>query len=686
MKVVWVNIIRALLWSAAIVALLMAGQVTLQSFVRILGQDMTALGDGVLKYYPSIAFSEALKIWLFMTGLLAPAVFFYRAIWSADRPRPSMKRTLAIKATALVGFFFVTFASFLKFPALYESYAPEFINRIIFYCSSFVAPSTLQLLSAGFFIASIALAISVRDLLRPRVIAWSIMAIAVGGLLAANPTDRGQYTNDSDRPNILFIAVDSLRFDRIGDPKIMPRVSALLDAPTTVFFKDHHVGIPRTFPSWVEILTGNYGAQTGIRHMFPGLLDLRKHAKTLPKILNSLGYRTSVVSDFAGDIFPRFDSGIQAVKTPMMTLATMIEMNVDMMFPLFFPALLTNWGRTLFPSLDESPSFADPDWLSTRAIADLHSTSNQPFYTTVFFSTAHFPYAAPWPYYSANSDSNYSGPFKFQKNPDISGKGEVSADDIRQVHALYDGSLIAIDRAIGRILDELANQGVLDHTLLIITADHGEDLFDSGPIHGHGEHLIGNTVLHVPLIMKLPAGSAVKNREIVSLSRSIDIAPTILDYLGQDSSSMRGISQLQAITGEGDTSAPEGAYSETGIWFSNKGNSHFQKQRIDYPSISQLLSFDPGGTKEVVLNEKFESVIASSKHRSLILGDYKLVYMPTAEKIVYKLFNRKNDPDNTIDISDTEPETFAKMKSKLLDTINSIEGPGHLVREYVVKQ
>jgi arylsulfatase A-like enzyme len=356
-------------------------------------------------------------------------------------------------------------------------------------------------------------------------------------------------------------------------------------------------------------------------------------------------------------------------------------------FPLFFPVLLTHLGRTVFSSLDESPAFADPNWLGEKVIKNLRQTEDKPFFTTVFFSTAHFPYATPWPYYSKRSDKAYRGPFKFQKNPDINGKGAgISADDIQQVRSLYDGALSAIDESIGKIFDELTARDLMKDTMVIITADHGEDLFDSGMLHGHGEHLIGDKVLHVPWVLKFPDTTAINHRDVETLSRSIDIAPTILDFLGQDHPTMTGISHLPAILHGVEQPVPEGAFSETGIWFSNKGNSHFQKTRIDYPSISQLLSFDPGGTKEVVLNEKYENIIETAKHRSLIVGDYKIIYMPMAERIIYKLFNRKTDPDNLHDLAETEPEVFASMKEKIMDKVRELEGPERHVHSYVVPQ
>jgi arylsulfatase A-like enzyme len=665
----------------------MGAQLLLQSFVRVLGQDLSSLSDGVLQYYPSIAALETVKI------IFAVSIAFVPILWALDSALTISRRTngriryYVVLTGIFSGFFSALFASYLQFPALYENYLPERINTAVFYLSDKLTPTSLNIAALCLFIFAGFAATELKFANKRTLGGCAVIVLLFSVAITAASPMTGQYVHDTKRPNILFIAVDSLRFDKIRDSTLMPRVGELLKLPTTASFLDHHVGIPRTFPSWVEILEGKYGAQTGIRHMFPGLLQLRKRTVTLPHILGDLGYETSVVSDFAGDIFPRFDTGFQVVKAPAMNLQTMIQVNVDMMFPLFFPVLLTHLGRTIFSSLDESPAFADPDWLSTKAIVNMNQTMNKPFFMTVFFSTAHFPYATPWPFYSSHSNKDYRGAFKFQKNPDVNGKGvQISGEDVEQVRNLYNGALGAIDASIGKLLDELRDKDLLKDTMIIVTADHGEDLFDSGNIHGHGEHLIGDTVLHVPWVLKFPDTVAVNQRNIGTLSRSIDIAPTILDFLGQNHSMMEGMSLLPTVLQGITQSTPDGSYSETGIWFSNKGNSHFQKMRLDYPSISQLLSFDPGGTKEVILNEKYEHIIETAKHRSLTLGDYKIIYMPTAEGIVYKLFDRRTDPENLHDLASAEPEALALMTAKFLSTVEKLEGPDRLVQGYVVQK
>ena len=98
----------------------------------------------------------------------------------------------------------------------------------------------------------------------------------------------------------------------------------------------------------------------------------------------------------------------------------------------------------------------------------------------------------------------------------------------------YDNCLAYLDERLGELFDELQRRGVLDHTLVIVTADHGEglgehDLFD------HGESLY-RTELRVPLLIVLPARSRYQGvvRETVSLR---DLSATITDLVGLGSGS-----------------------------------------------------------------------------------------------------------------------------------------------------
>src|SRR6185436_20860094 len=80
----------------------------------------------------------------------------------------------------------------------------------------------------------------------------------------------------------------------------------------------------------------------------------------------------------------------------------------------------------------------------------------------------------------------------------------------------------------GRILDTLATHGLTERTLIVVTADHGEELSDHGA-YGHG-HALYQEQLHVPLIVRFP--HARFRGQVARQVRAFDVMPTILDTLG----------------------------------------------------------------------------------------------------------------------------------------------------------
>ncbi len=92
----------------------------------------------------------------------------------------------------------------------------------------------------------------------------------------------------------------------------------------------------------------------------------------------------------------------------------------------------------------------------------------------------------------------------------------------------YDGEVTYLDGEIGKLIDDLQKRGLYDKTLIVLTADHGEEFHDHGG-WWHGTTLYDEQI-HVPLLMKPAATGA--GRVIDDLCMSIDIAPTVLRAAG----------------------------------------------------------------------------------------------------------------------------------------------------------
>ncbi len=100
--------------------------------------------------------------------------------------------------------------------------------------------------------------------------------------------------------------------------------------------------------------------------------------------------------------------------------------------------------------------------------------------------------------------------------------------DAAHVAALYDRGIAYADYWIGHLIDALKRRGLYDQTLLVVTADHGEELFD----HGRLDHsrTFYDEIMHIPLIMRVP-GRGIGTTSAVQVGL-IDVMPTLLDLLG----------------------------------------------------------------------------------------------------------------------------------------------------------
>ena len=96
---------------------------------------------------------------------------------------------------------------------------------------------------------------------------------------------------------------------------------------------------------------------------------------------------------------------------------------------------------------------------------------------------------------------------------------------------LYEGEIKYCDREIQRLVSLLREHSLMDNTLVVITADHGEEFFDHGYVMHHLHSAIAEELIRIPLIIRPPGGIR-DGRRIDDLVRMVDFAPTILDYVG----------------------------------------------------------------------------------------------------------------------------------------------------------
>ncbi|MCB9958214.1 MAG: alkaline phosphatase family protein [Rhodospirillaceae bacterium] len=130
------------------------------------------------------------------------------------------------------------------------------------------------------------------------------------------------------------------------------------------------------------------------------------------------------------------------------------------------------------------------------------------------------------------------------------GDGPVSRageTDQRQARATYYGLMTEVDHHLGRVFAFLKDSGQWEHTLVVFTSDHGEQLGDH---HLYGKLSPYDPAFHIPLMVRAPGHGAGRGRRVDAFTEAVDVAPTILDALGLEvPQEMDGCSLVEFLAG-----------------------------------------------------------------------------------------------------------------------------------------
>ena len=182
--------------------------------------------------------------------------------------------------------------------------------------------------------------------------------------------------------------------------------------------------------------------------------------------------------------------------------------------------------------------------ITQKAISWLEKRKPNRFFLWIHYMDVHHPYLPSKDYLKMF----LSRPVSTKKIFQISQKmvnfpNKISKEERDLLLALYDAQIRFVDEQIGLLLDELEEKGSLDETIIIVTADHGEEFGEHG-VFSHGT--VYDSTIRVPLIIQgptIPSGLIIE--EQVEL---LDLAPTIIDILGlREISSLHGESLLKVI-------------------------------------------------------------------------------------------------------------------------------------------
>ncbi len=169
-----------------------------------------------------------------------------------------------------------------------------------------------------------------------------------------------------------------------------------------------------------------------------------------------------------------------------------------------------------------------------RAGKWVEDNGDEPFFLYIQTIDPHTTYAVPKKYWSRYYKKNYSGPigdsFTREDQKKINDKVlKPSADDVAWIQALYHGEITYQDEHVGGFLDKLTELGKLEDTIVIVTNDHGEEIYDHGQF-GHGWTLF-EEMIQAPLMIHYPPLFP-EATLVDDITEHVDIAPTVLEAMG----------------------------------------------------------------------------------------------------------------------------------------------------------
>jgi arylsulfatase A-like enzyme len=334
------------------------------------------------------------------------------------------------------------------------------------------------------------------------------------------------------RWNVLLVLVDTLRADRMSLYGYARPTTPHLDrfaAASAVVFENAWAAAGCTYPSVNSLFTarapqvflaGGRGAGMGIP----------ADEMTLAERLRAAGYATGAVS------------------ASVIVRATPSAINRKGGFGAGFDG---------FDEGCEKRSASCVNQAARRALGRLR----EPFFLYLHYLDPHAPYRPPaWFAESFAASGAPVKPWAARGEPETiyralypaSGppaRDAFGAAEARHLADRYDDEVRFFDRQVGELLDELGRDGMLDRTILVLVADHGEELFEHGE-WGHCRSLATEAVLRTPLLIALPPGMAEHTTgRRAALASNLDVVPTLLDLLGleYDAMSLDGVSLRRAL-------------------------------------------------------------------------------------------------------------------------------------------
>lgn len=442
------------------------------------------------------------------------------------------------------------------------------------------------------------------------------------GIGCAIPPEEPQ---DFDDFNVVLIVVDTLRADHLGCYGYARNTSPEIDslAESSIIFEMAFSNSSITPESISSLFTGrrpSHGGHTG--------LAARPHDSftTLAEYLQRNGYRTGF---FTSNLILKHAANFQGFD------------EVEFVIP-------------------GSATSGNNLRLSKRAIQFVKSNRRSKFFMYVHFMDPHGPYEPPPKFYRRFARHEIDEPIKLYNEVRSNmrkltesgfGPGDPRFEDMID---RYDAEIADTDRAIGKLLKAVKRLGLSEKTLVILTADHGEEFLEHGYVE-HGWTLFRESI-HVPLIVHQPAKLA--PRKIRRPVELVDLFPTLIELLQFD------------YEGQGFDGAP----------FITRTGDVLDFDSPERPIIAEMLHGKRGDHRVVIFEgwklmhvrhplsiQEREEFIGTEEAEFWDLWNGKLIFeRDTWSAPAYEaLFNIAKDPSETTNLIDEYPDKAEELRAIL---------------------
>ncbi len=365
-------------------------------------------------------------------------------------------------------------------------------------------------------------------------------------------------TADASRPDVILISLDTVRPDHL-EPygytlPTSPNLAAF--AREAVVFDEAFASEPWTLPTHMSMMTSLYPLSHGVVSRDT---RLNTETTTLARVLADNGYRSAGFVPGGEESWTASQRGFGAGFNDYHHAPHQLRNARGTSLLRFYESLqgpASGSAADINASVAQYLSIAPPD----------------PMFLFLHYYDAHsdftdLPYEAPAPlidmfvpgglggFEVCSGEIPCASHYLGTRDP-----SNTSDEDQATVRGLYDAGIRALDDELGLLFENLRNVGRFDNTLIIITADHGEEMME----HGRFLHTqVYDETLRVPLLIKYPGGSAAGTR-FATAAEHVDLMPTVLDVAGISyQGDMQGRSLADTATTAADPA--DGRY----VFFSN---------------------------------------------------------------------------------------------------------------------